>query len=196
MLINNDNYFQVLENIKDQIKKAQYRAVLGMNREQICLFWNIGKIIIENSSYGSRFVENLARDIKSDFPDTKGYSVRNLQYMRKFANLVPDEEKVQAVSALLTWSHNTYLFDKTNTFDEYIWYTTQTIENGWSLSSLEYYVSSKTYQRQALGEKAANFKTLLPPPLFLLFRSRFVQPKQHDSHCEHSRRTKPRIAAA
>ena len=58
MLINNDNYFRVLENVKAQIKNAQYRAVLGVNREQIFLFWNIGKVLIENSKYGSGFIEN------------------------------------------------------------------------------------------------------------------------------------------
>jgi predicted nuclease of restriction endonuclease-like (RecB) superfamily len=68
------------------------------------------------------------------------------------------------VSAVLTWSHNTYLFDKTNNLDEYLWYAAQTIENGWSLSSLEYYIGTKTYQRQAIGEKAANYKALLPQP--------------------------------
>lgn len=163
VLINSD-YFQVLARIKAQIHNAQYRAVLGANREQILLYWNIGKIIIENRSYGSRFIENLARDIKSEFPDAKGYSVRNLRYMRKFAEFVSDEEKVQTLSAILTWSHNTYLFDKTNTVDEYVWYAAQTIKNGWSLSSLEYHVGTKTYQRQAIGEKAANYKALLPQP--------------------------------
>ena len=164
MLINNDDYFQTLENIKTQIQNAQYRAILGVNQEQILLFWNIGRIIIEKSSYGNKFIENLARDIKLNFPAAKGYSIRNLQYMRKFADLLQDEEKVQTVSALLTWSHNIFLFDKTSTLNEYLWYASQTIENGWSLSSLEYYVSTKTYQRQALSEKTANYKMLLPKP--------------------------------
>ncbi|MDR2898646.1 MAG: DUF1016 N-terminal domain-containing protein [Spirochaetaceae bacterium] len=130
MLINNNEYFQVLERVKAQILNAQYRAVLGANSEQILLYWNIGKVIIANSGYGVKFIENLARDIKSEFPNTKGYSVRNLKYMRKFAEFVPDEAKVQTVSALLTWSHNRYLFDKTKSFDEYMWYASQTVENG------------------------------------------------------------------
>ena len=143
MLINNDNYFQVLESVKARIQEAQYRAVLGVNREQILLFWNIGKVIIENSKYGSGFIENLARDIKSEFTNAKGYSVRNLRYMRKFAELVTDEEKVQTLSAVLSWSHNT---------------------NGWSLSALEYHVSRKTYARQEMAEKTTNYKEKLPLP--------------------------------
>ena len=164
MLMNNDSYFQALEDIKTRIHNAQYKAVLGVNREQIMLFWNIGKVIIENTKYGSRFIENLARDIKLDFPNAKGYSVRNLKYMRKFAAFVPDEEKVQTLSALLSWSHNTHLFDKTKTLEEYLWYAAQTIENGWSLTSLEYHTETKAYERQALADKTTNYKALLPMP--------------------------------
>jgi predicted nuclease of restriction endonuclease-like (RecB) superfamily len=93
MLMNTDSYFETLESIKAQIKNAQYRAVLGVNREQILLYWSIGKVIIDNSSYGKSFVKNLARDIKSEFPGATGYSVRNLLYMRKFAEFVPDQVK-------------------------------------------------------------------------------------------------------
>jgi predicted nuclease of restriction endonuclease-like (RecB) superfamily len=68
------------------------------------------------------------------------------------------------VSALLTWSHNTYLFDKTKTFDEYLWYAAQTVESGWSLSFLEHHVNTKAYQRQGLENNASNYKALLPSP--------------------------------
>jgi len=147
MLINDDNYFKVLEDIKSRIREAQYKAVLGMNKEQIILYWNIGRIIDKNIVYGNRFIDNLARDIKLEFPNAHGYSARNLRYMRSFAKLVLDESILQTVSAILTWSHNTHLIDKTNTYDEYLWYATQTIENGWSLSSLEYHTEHTTYER-------------------------------------------------
>jgi len=164
VLLNNDSYFQALEDIKARIQNAQYKAVLGMNREQIELYWNIGNVIIENKKYGNSFIDNLARDIKADFPKAKGYSARNLRYMRKFAELVTDVEILQRVSAILSWSHNTHLFDKTKTLDEYLWYATQTIENGWSLTSLEYHTDTKTYERQAIADKTANYKTMLPMP--------------------------------
>lgn len=180
MLINNDNYFQVLESVKARIQEAQYKAVLGANREQILLFWNIGNVIIENNKYGSGFIENLSRDIKTEFPGAKGYSERNLRYMRKFAELVTDEEKLQTVSAVLSWSHNTYLLDKTKSFDEYLWYATQTIENGWSLSSLEYNVGRKTYERQELSEKAHNYKELLPSPFSKLAADTLKDPYVFD----------------
>jgi predicted nuclease of restriction endonuclease-like (RecB) superfamily len=180
MLINNDKYFQVLESVKTRIQDAQYKAVLGANREQILLFWNIGKVIIENNKYGSGFIENLSRDIKSEFPTAKGYSERNLRYMRKFAELISDEEKLQTVSAVLSWSHNTYLLDKTKTIEEYLWYAEQTIENGWSLSSLEYNVGRKTYERQELSVKAHNYKELLPSPFSKLAADTLKDPYVFD----------------
>ncbi|MDR1169469.1 MAG: PDDEXK nuclease domain-containing protein [Prevotellaceae bacterium] len=162
MLINNNEYFEILNNIKKQIRNAQYRAVLGVNQQQILLFWNIGKIIIANTKYGSKFIDNLARDIKTDFPNQKGYSVRNLKYMRRFAELCHDEQKVQALSAQLSWSHNVELFNKTKSLAEYEWYAMQTIENGWSLSVLENRIELKTFERQAITDKVSNYERLLP----------------------------------
>ena len=164
VLINDNSYFQALEDVKARIINAQHRAILGVNREQIELFWHIGKVISENVKYGNKFIENLARDIKLDFPKAKGYSARNLRYMRKFAELVPDEEILQTVSAILSWSHNTHLFDKTKSLDEYLWYAVQAIENGWALSSLEYHTDTKAYQRQALPDKTTNYLKRLPMP--------------------------------
>jgi len=85
--------------------------------------------------------------------------------MKKFAALVTDEQKVQTLSAVLSWSHNKYLFDKTKSLEEYLWYATQTIENGWTMSSLEYHVETKTYERQAIADKASNYRAMLPSPL-------------------------------
>ncbi|MDD4295462.1 MAG: PDDEXK nuclease domain-containing protein [Ruminiclostridium sp.] len=169
-----------MERVKVRIHEAQYKAVLGANREQIILYWHIGKVIIENTKYGAKFIENLANDIKTEFPNAKGYSTRNLKYMRKFADFVPDEGKVQTVSALLTWSHNRHLLDKTKTLEEYLWYAAQTIENGWSLSSLEYMVDKKTYERQELSEKAHNYKELLPSPFSKLATDTLKDPYVFD----------------
>ncbi|MCL2801388.1 MAG: PDDEXK nuclease domain-containing protein [Treponema sp.] len=180
MLINNNEYFEILNNIKERIRTAQYKAVLGVNREQILLYWNIGKIIIANTKYGAKFIDNLASDIKAEFPNAKGYSIRNLKYMRKFAEVIEDEAKVQTLSALLSWSHNTLLLDKIKTREEIEWYASQTIENGWSLSALEYHIETKTYQRQAIADKTANFDRLLPSPFSELAEESLKNPYVFD----------------
>ena len=161
MLMNNDNYFQVLEDIKTRIRSAQYKAVLGANREQIVLYWNIGKVIIANSQWGNKFIDNLARDIKLEFPNSTGYSARNLKYMRKFAEIFNDDEIVPTLLAQLTWSHHRLLMDKVKEKAAIIWYAGKTVENGWSKNVLWDQVDYKLYERQAVAEKATNFGTTL-----------------------------------
>ena len=82
--------------------------------------------------WGNKFIENLAKDIKLAFPDTKGYSVRNLKYMAKFALTYPDRQFVQTVSAQIPWSHNVAILDKVKDPDQQVWYIKKTAENGWS----------------------------------------------------------------
>ena len=103
MLINNNEYLDIVETIKLEIKSAQYKAAVSVNRELIMLYYNIGKIINEHKTCGNMFIENLAADIRISFPDTKGYSIRNLKYMAKFAAEYPDEEFVQTVSAQIPY---------------------------------------------------------------------------------------------
>lgn len=165
MLINNNEYFEILNEIKNRIKTAQYKAVLGANKELISLYWSIGKTIIANTKYGAKFIDTLSKDIQSEFPDTKGFAVRNLKYMRKLATIFDNEQKVQSLIAQLSWTHNLRIMDTAKTVEQYEWYARQTIENGWSVRVLEYHIETKGYERQALSEdKASNYQRLLPAP--------------------------------
>lgn len=164
MLINNDSYFQLLDDIKARIRNAQYNAALGANREQIVLYWNIGKVIIANSQWGNKFIDNLARDIKLEFPNSTGYSTRNLKYMRKFAEIYGDDEIVPTLLAQLTWSHHRLLMDKVKDKAAMIWYADKTVENGWSKNALWDQVDYKLYERQAIAEKLTNFSRTLALP--------------------------------
>jgi len=176
MLINNGDYIGLLNEVKKQIRQAQYRAMLGVNREQIILYWNIGKIIIQNNKYGSSFLENLARDIRLDFPDAKGYSVRNLQYMKKFAGLFADLENLQEPLAELTWYHHQTLMDKTADVTHYLWYAQKTIENGWSRNVLVHQIELQLSERQAIPDKTTNFANTLPSPLSELAQDTIKNP--------------------
>jgi hypothetical protein len=111
-IMNNNEYLALIDEIKVKIRNAQYRAVLAANSELVALYWNIGKMINQHSVWGNKFIDNLARDIKLDFPNTTGYSVRNLKYMAKFARIFSDFEIVQAALAQLSWYHNIALMDK------------------------------------------------------------------------------------
>jgi predicted nuclease of restriction endonuclease-like (RecB) superfamily len=162
--IENSVYFEVVANIKQQIKMAQYKVALGANRELIMLYWNIGTTINEKAVWGNKFIVNLAKDIKFDFPDTAGYSVRNLKYMAKFARLFPDFEIVQRSVALIPWRHNIALIDKIDDSSQRLWYAEKAVQNGWTRDVLVHQIETDLYQRQVLAEKVNNFAAKLPLP--------------------------------
>lgn len=164
MLMNSNEYLETIELIKQEIRTAQYKATVSVNCELLLLYHSIGTVINAHKTWGSKFVQNLAADIKLSFPDAKGYSVRNLKYMAKFASLYPDREFVQTVSAQIPWSHNVAIMDKVSDSEERIWYILKTAENGWSHSVLIHQIESGLYQRQVLTEKVSNFERRLPAP--------------------------------
>ena len=132
MLINDNQYLSVIDNLKSEIQKSQYSAALAVNSELTMLYYRIGKVINEYKSWGNKFIDNLSRDLKIAFPNSTGYSVRNLKYMAKFAEEYPDAEFVQTVSAQIPWGHNTVLLDKIADDVEREWYIKKIIENNWS----------------------------------------------------------------
>jgi hypothetical protein len=103
MLLNSGEYLRTIELVKQEIKSAQYRAAVHVNTDMILLYHSIGCIINEHKAWGNKFIDNLAADIRLEFPDSKGYSVRNLKYMAKFALAYPDQEFVQQVVAQIPW---------------------------------------------------------------------------------------------
>ena len=164
MLLNNNEYLKIMESIKSEIKSAQYKAAVSVNRELIMLYYNIGCVINDHKIWGNKFIDNLSNDIQMAFPNRKGYSVRNLKYMAKFAARFSDKRIVQEVLAQITWYHNIALMDKVKTAEEHIWYADATVQNGWSRNVLVHQIESKLYQRQVLADKVTNFEHRLPSP--------------------------------
>lgn len=164
MLMNTNEYLEIVDNIKSNIRSAQYKAAVAANKELIMLYWNIGKIINTHKSWGNKFVENLAQDIKLDFPDMKGFSVRNLKYMSRFAATYDDIEFVQQAVAQIPWGQNIVILDKISDDTERKWYLNQTVENGWSRNVLIHQIESDLYSRQVLPNKVSNFENRLAEP--------------------------------
>ena len=164
MLMNTPEYISIVENIKHEITAAQYRAAVHVNADLLLLYHSIGCIINDHKSWGNKFIDNLATDIKMSFPESKGYSVRNLKYMAKFAAAYPDREFVQQVVAQIPWGHNIILMDKVSNPDERVWYIQKAIENSWSRNVLVHQIESGLYKRQVSAEKVSNFEHRLPSP--------------------------------
>ncbi|MCL2342229.1 MAG: PDDEXK nuclease domain-containing protein [Firmicutes bacterium] len=161
-IIDTNQYKEVLENIKNEILNSKYKAMRAVNNELIYLYWHVGKIILENAVWGNKFINSLSLDLKLDFPDIRGFSVRNLKYMRKFAEEYPDFQFVQSVTAQITWTHNVLLIDKTSNIEKRKWYINETVKNGWAVDILEWQIDTKLYERQAVAEKITNFENTLP----------------------------------
>ena len=164
MLTNNDEYLHLIQSIKSEIQNAQYRATLNVNKELTMLYYHIGKIINSHKSWGNKFIDNLAMDLRLAFPAVKGYSVRNLKYMAKFADAYKDEEFVQQAVAQIPWGHTVVLLDKITDTLIRNWYIQKVIDNGWSRSVLIHQIESGLYERQAIAEKISNFESRLPSP--------------------------------
>ena len=164
MLMNTQEYLSIIGKIKQEIKDAQYRAAVHVNADMLILYYDIGCVINEHKSWGNKFIDNLATDIKIAFPESKGYSVRNLKYMAKFAETYSDREFVQQVVAQIPWGHNIVLLDKVADMDERKWYIKKSAENGWSRNVLVHQIESGLYQRQVLTKKVTNFEHRLPSP--------------------------------
>ncbi len=105
-----------LAELKTRIHNAQQRAALAVNRELVLLYWQIGHDILERQAaqgWGAKIIERLAHDLRTAFPQMKGFSRANLMYMRAFAQAWPDTAIVQQAVGQLPWGHNLVLLTKT-----------------------------------------------------------------------------------
>lgn len=164
MLLNDNQYIAVVEEIKDKIQSARYKATVAVNSELVLLYHSIGIIINEHKSWGNKFIDNLSKDITLAYPSAKGYSVRNLKYMAKFAAEFTDMEFVQQAVAQIPWGHVIVLLDSVPLDEQRRWYILNTIQHGCSRSVLVHQIESKLYERQVIAEKVSNFDCRLPAP--------------------------------
>ena len=100
------DFKQIVENIKSEIYKTQTLIMSDANKRLIDLYYYVGKLVYEKSSWGNKFIEKLSMAMKIEFPNIKGFSVRNIKNMKKFYKELSADEKVQIASAQIPWSHN------------------------------------------------------------------------------------------
>jgi predicted nuclease of restriction endonuclease-like (RecB) superfamily len=159
------NYDAFLSILKQRIRTAQVRAALAVNQELVLLYWQIGREILQrqqDEGWGTKVIERIAKDLKREFPEIKGFSRTNLLYMRAFAEAYPDDQFVQQAAGQIPWFHNCVLLDRVKVPEQRVWYIQQTIENGWSRAILEMQIESRLYERQ--GSAVTNFSQTLPKP--------------------------------
>jgi predicted nuclease of restriction endonuclease-like (RecB) superfamily len=143
---------------------GRLRIVLASNGAMVLFYWDIGRRILEKQAdqgWGSRVIERLAADLRGTFPEMKGFSPRNLKYMRAFAAAWPDRQIVQASLAQLTWYHHIALLEKLDRPESRLWYAAKALEYGWSRNILALQIEARAHNRQ--GKAQTNFLATLPP---------------------------------
>ncbi len=86
-IINDHEYLEFIYDVKHRVYRAQIKAAVSVNRELLSLYWDIASQIVEKqkkSTWGNKFIEQISMDLQKEFPDMKGFSLRNLQYMRQW----------------------------------------------------------------------------------------------------------------
>ncbi|MBW4699366.1 MAG: DUF1016 family protein [Aphanocapsa lilacina HA4352-LM1] len=159
-----DGYEEYLGGLKGRIRAAQIRSALAVNRELVALYWQIGRDVLRQQrrqGWGRKVIDRLSGDLRREFPEIKGFSVRNLKYMRAFAEAYPDEGFVQQLAAQIPWFHNCAILDAVKEPAARAWYVRQTIAQGWSRSVLTHQIGVGLFERQ--GGAATNFAATLPP---------------------------------
>ena len=161
--LSNNNYANLLQNLKIQISQTRMRAHLSVNKELISLYWKIGHQILQRQQaegWGTKVIENISKDLREEFPEMKGLSARNLKYMRKFAEEYQDETFVQTALAQITWYHNITLLEKVEDYNKRVWYINETVKNGWSRNVMVAQIQTNLYARD--GSSINNFNNTLP----------------------------------
>ncbi len=159
------DYKSLLNDLKTRIRKAQVRAGLAANRELILLYWQIGTEILarqDAAGWGAKIIDRLSLDLKRAFPELKGFSPRNIKYMRSFADAYRNASFVQQVVAQIPWGHIVRILDYVSDAGEREWYIRKTIECGWSRTILVHQIENGLCHRQ--GKAQTNFPMALPAP--------------------------------
>lgn len=174
-------YGDWLADLKARIHSAQQRAARAVNLELVLLYWQVGRDILTRQAeqgWGGKVIDRLAADLRIAFPDMKGFSPRNLKYMRAFAEAWPDESFVQEVLAQLPWYHQLALLDKLPGPETRKWYVAKAIEHNWSRNVLVAQIESRLLERS--GAAVTNFPITLPAPHSDLARESLKDPYRFD----------------
>lgn len=198
MLIDSDYKDWIVE-IKSKIRSAQMKAVMAVNAAVIEFYWDLGKMISEKqTAWGTKFIEQLSKDLQVEFPEMKGLSARNLKYCRSFylfyattigqqavAQIQSTDNESNTISQQLVaqlkqipWGHNIHIFTKSKNTTVAQFYIQQTIKNGWGRETLALQIKSQLWERQ--GKAITNFSNTLPAPMSDLAQQTLKDPYNFD----------------
>lgn len=156
-------YPDLLASVAGHVTTGHRRAVAAANAELLAAYWAIGRAILDRQhekGWGAKIVDRLSADLRERFPDARGYSPRNLRYMRTFAAAWPDPAILQRAVARLPWGHQVVLLDKLDTPEQRLWYAEAALDQGWSRDILGIQIEGRF--RERAGRAVTNFAHTLP----------------------------------
>ncbi len=157
------NYGELMVQVKQRIRSAQYEALKAVNKELIALYWDIGKAIAirqQGETWGMSVVEQLAKDLQAEFAGISGFSARNIWRMRNFYLTYSQNEKLTPMVAEIGWSHNLVVMEKCKDDLEREFYIRMTRKFGWTKNVLIHQIENQTYEKTLLNQ--TNFEQILP----------------------------------
>jgi predicted nuclease of restriction endonuclease-like (RecB) superfamily len=180
--IKTTEYAQWILMLKVKVQSTQSKIALSINAALLELYWDIGKEIdlkLKNADWGTKIIEQVSKDLTSEFPNIKGFSTRNIYAMRQWFLFYSQQSSIvpQAV-AQIPWGHNRLIISKTKNINEAIFYVNETIINNWSRDTLEIQISDDLFKRK--GKAITNFKHTLPEQQFKLATNILKDPYNFD----------------
>ena len=184
-LVSSKEYKVWLADIKARVRSAQIKAALSVNTELLKLYWSIGTDIVARqkaTKWGDSFLLRLSKDLTAEFPDMKGFSERNLKYIRQWYVFFSREKAIgqQPVAQItrIPWGHNIAIISKCATIGEALFYVQKTLSHNWSRNVLVHQIESALYKRE--GKAITNFPLTLPKPQSDLARQTLKDPYVFD----------------
>jgi predicted nuclease of restriction endonuclease-like (RecB) superfamily len=161
--LNSDDYRNLLLEVKQRIRSAQYAALRAVNKELITLYWDIGQLIVtrqQGETWGKSVVETLSQDLKAEFSGISGFSAANLWRMKLFYETYVNNEKLAPLVREIGWTHNLVIMEKCKNDLEREFYLRMTRKFGWTKNVLIHQIENQTYEKTLLNQ--TNFEQTLP----------------------------------
>ncbi len=172
MKITTTEYKEFIQKIKEKARQAQIKASVRVNSTLLEFYWELGADIVEKqktASWGSGFLKQMSDDLMREFPEVKGFSLSNIQYIRRWVlfyaksgtTCATFKKEDRELLFTIPWGHNRVIISKCDEPKEALYYANQTLQYGWSRTILIHQIESRLYERE--GKALTNFSNTLPP---------------------------------
>ncbi|MEI7621887.1 MAG: PDDEXK nuclease domain-containing protein [Candidatus Moraniibacteriota bacterium] len=153
------NYEPLLKEILAKIQSARYEMLKTVSRQTVLLYWDIGKSVsekVQNNGWGKSIVEQLSKDLQTEFPGIRGFSARNIWNMKNFYEFYAKNEKLQPLVAEIGWTQNSLILEKCKDVVQVEYYLRKTKQMGWSKLDLIDKIKHHYFENQVLVQNNFN----------------------------------------